>query len=163
MALCAGALALAPALPACGGTIVPTNLALKTPDVQIKGDTFTIEPNGPAAVPFVLGAWRKGTHGDDDMPNAYREWLGRGAQRVQVYTKDRGDKPLYGVISFHQLPKSAKGPALHAFTVVVPQNYIDDAAKGNVSVVFEPVDLREPGKAVYAWVLWLSDQPFGNQ
>jgi len=96
--------------------------------------------------------------------------LDAGGRRVKVSIPGQS-KPLFGVLVLLNKRSNATGPASRMYQIAVPQNYIAAAMGGQVSVVYELMDYagRSPGferesakglKYPYAWILWLSDQPF---
>ena len=84
----------------------------------------------------------------------------RGAHRVDVLVPGR-DRPLFGLLLLCDVPNSASGPASRSYRITVPQEYVDAAAGGRISAVYERVNFT--GGQVgwwYGWVLWLSDAPY---
>lgn len=91
-----------------------------------------------------------------DRVKEYSEALSSGAERVRV-TVPGVAKPLYGVLALLQIADKGDGAATHSYQIEIPQDYVDAASGGKVSVVYEFYDLT--GRNVPSWVLWLSDQP----
>ena len=82
-----------------------------------------------------------------------------GARNVELY-KNELSSPLYGVLAFCKVNANAVGPASRSYLIQVPQNYIDAASNGGISVVYEVVSNARGGDEGYGWVLWLSDNRF---
>lgn len=84
-----------------------------------------------------------------------------GAHPVTVEVEGR-ERPLNGLLLFCDVPSTAVGPASRSYRIVVPPRYVESAAGGRISAVFERVDFTSREGApewYYAWVLWLSDEP----
>lgn len=136
------------------GTLVPASVVETTPGVSIRGDRLKIEANKPFLPPFWLEKWQ--FLPDERLPDSYKSWLERGATRVMVTVPEH--PPLHGVLTFHRLPLSARGPGTRSYSLTVPEQYVRDASDGRISVVFELVS-TEGGEKYFGWVLWLSDRP----
>lgn len=89
--------------------------------------------------------------------NMLNTFVALGGRRVRVRVPGR-ETPLYGLITFHELPAGATGPATRSYAIQIPQSYIDDATGGRVSVVYELVAYESRSSAL-GWVLFLSDRP----
>jgi hypothetical protein len=91
------------------------------------------------------------------MASKYDIGIKCGGKRVRVRIPGLSE-PLYGVLMFEQFPGTAQGPASRLYQLEIPQNYVEAAKGGRVSVVYEIV--TAPSKLEYfAWILWLSDRP----
>jgi hypothetical protein len=140
----------------CGGSMQTTRGVLQSADIAIVGPDFKLESGHPFEVPFILDTWKQGA--SDDLPNAYKKWEKKGAERVKVYVPGHTE-PLFGVMSFHAIPSSSTGPGTRSFSVRVDPSYIEQASDGRVSVVYELVP-QKSGTHAYGWVLWMSDREF---
>lgn len=138
---------------------------IATPDVTITaGDnSFTLVSGTEFQSPFQVNLQKMPVDGRDTFEENLRElssvYLRLGAKRVRV---NAGGKQLYGILSLNTVPKGAYGPASRMYRIEIPQEYINAASGGRVSVVYEKVDVRHSRRgtlAVSAWILWLSDQP----
>lgn len=99
-----------------------------------------------------------------DRVKEYSDALSRGAQRVRV-TLPGVTKPLYGVLALFEVSSLGTGPGSRSYRIEIPQQYVDAAMGGRVSVVYESylrgTDLNYWNAGnVPSWILWLSDQQF---
>src|SRR5690606_10203828 len=76
-----------------------------------------------------------------------------GAKKVRVKTP-YSDKELYGVILFNKVAEKCKVPVTRSYQIVVPEDYVQQAMNGQVSVLYEYYDCS--GFSLKTWVLWLS-------
>jgi len=87
--------------------------------------------------------------------------------RVRVHVSGR-KRALYGLLAFFPVYSTAEGSAGRLYRIDIPDRYIERAAGGNVSVVYQPYEARyrEPESGDIAttegvsWALWMSDVPF---
>ena len=136
---------------------------IKTEGVVIESDTerekFVLRSGErfapPFDVPFAWGSWTGLA-----LPDAgtYRQ-CGGGCRKVRVTVPGRSDK-LYGLLYFSQMHPAARGPGTRSYLIQIPQNYVDEARDGRVSVIYETVSHRFPSNSQTGWILWLSDMPF---
>lgn len=108
----------------------------------------------------------EGTMRAEALPSPYR---------VRVHVSGRDD-PLYGRLAFFPVFSTADGSANRIYRLEIPQEYIERARGGNVSVVYQhyTADSRNPASSVtgsirptggtiqgtfVSWALWLSDVP----
>lgn len=97
----------------------------------------------------------------DNLVNEAAAGMRLGAHPVTVEVEGRAH-PLNGLLLFCDVPSVAVGPASRSYRLVVPPRYVESAAGGRISAVYERVDFtNREGVAEwhYAWVLWLSDEP----
>ncbi len=80
-----------------------------------------------------------------------------GCRQVRVTVPGQSNK-LYGVLHFARMHRAATGPGTRSYLIQIPQQYVDAARDGRVSVVYETVDIAG-GLKQSAWTLWLSDLP----
>lgn len=85
--------------------------------------------------------------------------LNNGAKKVRLY-HPVAQNPLYGVLLFNQKPVTAIGRAADFYSIQIPGDKIKNLKDGNVQVLYESVDRTDYTINMYAWVLWVSDQPF---
>jgi len=83
------------------------------------------------------------------------------ARRVRV-TVPSLDEPLYGVLVLSHIYRGSSGPATRSFQIQVPEQYVQAALGGRVSVVYERYKTSMEGNTFEpkSWVLWISDMPF---
>lgn len=72
---------------------------------------------------------------------------------------------LYGLLEFNSVHEACSNePTTRAYYISIPQNYIESAKGGNISVIYEYYQcepIAGKGKNKYtSWVLWLSDIEF---
>ena len=123
------------------------------------GETFQIPFAGPSA--------GVGMHNQKaDMVSYYQIALDKmNAKRVRVKVPSL-DEPLYGVLLFSYIYPGGSGPAIRSCQIHVPDQYINAALGGRISVVYEryPIDPPKDANGEYfdakSWILWLSDMPF---
>lgn len=113
---------------------------------------------------FFLGApkvqQRSETFFSSTLRDDYEEAVKRGAKRVRVNYPGI-ENSLYGILALNVAPAGAYGPAARYYRIEVPQQYVEAAKGGAVSVVYEVMSYRgESSGSGYGWVLWLSDKPF---
>lgn len=147
------ALVMTMAAAGCGMTVVPNEVFTSTPGVVLEGEGFALREGEPIALPYALAPARE----REDLVNQYDDFRDDGARQVRVRVPGL-ETPLYGVLSLHQLPPDARGPARRSLSVQIPKQYVDAASDGRVSVVYEPVASGDA--QYYGWILWLSDRPF---
>jgi len=68
--------------------------------------------------------------------------------------------PLYGVLLLNQKPVTAIGKTANAYLIKIPDDKIKNVKDGHVHVLYESVDRSDYSINMYAWVLWVSNQPF---
>ncbi len=135
------------------------------------GERFILEGGREFRTPFHGRCYNFDSYDDPmlqliaDMsktPEDYRNGLRNGGRRVLI-TVPGLDKQLYGVLLFCALPDTAYGPAAFSYFVQIPQEYIEQAKSGLISVVWEDVDWRDVDhnrtNSHLSWILWISDRP----
>lgn len=157
------------------------NGEIATPGVTITAQdgSFTLKNGAEFAAPFHANLWarkdqsagsllfgapkvRQGseTFAASTLRNDYEEAVKRGAKRIRVAYPGL-EQPLYGILALNVAPTGAYGPAARYYRIEVPQQYVEAARGGAVSVVYEVMNYRgESSGSGYSWVLWLSDRPF---
>lgn len=143
---------------------------IATPDVTITAEdnSFTLVSGTEFKPPFQVDSWnvyrRMAKKAVDNksgwsLRESSGEFLVDGARRVRINV---AGKQFFGVLSLNMMPEDAYGPASRMYQIEIPQQYIDAASGGKISVVFETAGLpSEKGKerSARAWILWLSDRP----
>lgn len=142
-------------LVACGGRQVPNEIFVASSGVTIQGGGFVLREGQPSTLPFVLGSQK--VEDDMDIVASYGEFREKGAREVRVRVPGE-TQPLYGLLSLHELPGSARGPGTRSFSVKIPPSQVNAASDGRISVVFEPVEADD--ERFFGWILWMSDRPF---
>src|SRR3954463_7124224 len=134
---------------------------LKTPGVTITGqdDNFTIKSGDVFTPTFVVDTFPK--YGKWDFNNLVEKWdeaLAMGAKRVRIAVPSQ-EEPLYGVLLLGTVAPNVKVAAARSYLLEVPQNYVDEAQDGKISVIYEQAPYKE-GQVWFTWALWMSDRPF---
>lgn len=96
---------------------------------------------------------------DTSLADSAGHALTYGAKKVRLY-HPVVDQPLYGVLLFNQKPVTAIGSAANSYSIQIPEDKIAKVKQGSVQVLYESVDRTDYSINMYAWVLWVSDQPF---
>lgn len=148
-------LVLLMAVAACAGKKVPNEVFVASSGVTIEGEGFTLREGEASALPFVIGAEK--VEDDMDIVESYEAFRDKGAREVRV-TVPGASQTLYGLLSLHELPESARGPASRSLSVKIPPSQVNAASDGRISVVFEPVEADDD--SYFGWILWMSDRPF---
>lgn len=148
-----------PTRPIDSGVLITEGAAITAND-----GSFAITPGARFDAPFNGTCWNL----DDEAPlradtlqTSARFALDHGARTVTVRVPSRVE-PLHGVLQLCEASLAAFGPAARSYQIAIPEAYVEAAANGAVSVVYEPVDWRrnDGGTSTwYAWILWLSDRP----
>jgi hypothetical protein len=94
-----------------------------------------------------------------NIRDAYNNALAIGGHKV-IVNRDGISTPLYGILIFCQVENFATGPASRSNLIQIPDQYINEASNGAVSVVYELVERANNNRDGYGWILWLSDKPF---
>ncbi|MEO3680110.1 hypothetical protein [Rheinheimera fenheensis] len=93
----------------------------------------------------------------------YAAWMklpgySANTMNVKVYVEGRS-QPLNGKMLFVSAREDmTESSAKRAWTVAVPQQYIQVAETGQVAVVYQPARLSS-GDDIATWILWLSAMP----
>lgn len=139
--------------PARSGILATQGCTIKADD-----DSFTIESGQEFQPPFQTAEnkfiLRSLANDQKDLVRLSDRALQTGAVRVRV-TVPGVAKPLYGVLALFPISNSGEGPGSRSYRIVVPQEYVDAATGGNISVVYETYQV--PGMNMPSWILWLSD------
>jgi hypothetical protein len=163
-----------------GGAVGPPapSMTIDTPGVTITVSTELGESVFVAgqtystySTPFSSSrSYYLGLHAEDaNVVSMYSVALNSmGARKIMISYPGR-DKPLYGVLLLCDIYPGSTGPASRSYQIQVPQQYVDAASNGRVSVVYEKLNSPQNGKrdsggkiiSTKSWVLWLSDMPFG--
>lgn len=142
------------------GVVSGTGIRIEAADKR-----FVLESGKPFTPPIEVKPPREIEFADAEI-TAYGNKVAPH-HRVVVYVPGR-EVPLFGKLMFLKVFRDFDGPASRSYQVQIPQNYIDAATGGRLSVVYETyasdetrwVDgINVPAKRV-AWALWLSDRPF---
>lgn len=140
---------------ACAGKKIPNEVFVASNGVTIEGDGFLLREGEATTLPFVMGAEK--IEDDMDIVESFEAFRDKGAREVRV-TVPGASQELYGLLSLHELPASARGPASRSLSVKIPPSQVNSASDGRISVVFEPVETD--GDSYFGWILWMSDRPF---
>lgn len=139
-----------------------TSGILATPGCKITAEdgSFTIESGQEFQPPFQMIKISHRYRSNSDlsgMVNFSADFLKDGAKRVRVTVPGR-PQPLYGVLALFEISDLGTGPGARSYRIEIPQQYVDGATSGRVSVVYETY--QTPAWLFPSWILWLSDQPF---
>lgn len=93
------------------------------------------------------------------LTDSVSQALNHGAKKVRLYHPIIQD-PLYGVLLLNQKPVTAIGRAAESYSIQIPDDDIRAVKAGKMRVLYESVDRTDYTINMYAWVLWVSDQPF---
>jgi len=133
---------------------------LATPDAKITAEdgSFEIISGQTFQTPFYTHSFfevalHSAKLNHKDLVNYYERALASGAKKVTVKVPNRS-QPLYGILAFVLLPSNASGPGARSYQLSIPDNYINAASGGRISVVYEVVN-----NDYISWILWLSDLP----
>ena len=140
----------------CAGLKTPANGVVATEGVTVSAEdsSFVYETNKYFNTPFAVDWCPTLPIGVDEYTKAEK----KGAKRVRVKYPNLAE-PLFGLLLFCKVPKSATGPGSRSYRIQVPDNYVQATDGGRISVVYEEVEASS--KQVVNWVLWLSRTPFG--
>ena len=150
-------------LAGCASNPIPEG-KLKTPGVSIAAEdnSFVIKSGEVFTPPFEVETFSK--VGKWDFNNLVEKWdeaLKLGAKRVRI-TVPSQPEPLYGVLLLGTAAPGAKVAAARSYLLQVPQNYVDEAQDGKISVIYEQAPYKE-GQQWFTWALWISDRPFRSK
>jgi hypothetical protein len=140
---------------------MPKRATLETPGIVIEAvdKSFRIVAGRQFPTPF----WAYDCPAEPTTRN-YPLALRLGAQRVWVYHPGSA-RPLHGVLTFCPVSPASTGPVTQSYALQVPAARIEQTSGGRVSFVMEPSGSSQPyadgSFDLPAWVLWLSEQPFG--
>jgi hypothetical protein len=134
---------------------------LKTPGVTITAEdnSFVIKSGEIFTPPFEVNTFSE--IGKWDFNNLVEKWdeaLKLGAKRVRI-TVPSQQEPLYGVLLLGTAAPGQHVAADRSYLLEVPQNYVDEAQDGKISVIYEQAPYKE-GQQWFTWALWMSDRPF---
>jgi hypothetical protein len=146
----------------CGASFTPINYGnITTPGVVIKADdgSFTLTSESRWNPPF-----QSTLTGMDDMEDINRKITSQydfamrfNAKKVKVKTPYL-DKELFGVLMLNPAFEGCESPVTRSYQIAVPEEYVQQALNGQVSVLYEYYDCS--GVQTKTWILWLSDVPF---
>ena len=146
--------------PIAGGTLVNPDLTIFAED-----GSFTLQGGQPFRTPFATSAmWSTNVTGPQ-LPNVYAQARGWGARPVTIRQAGRPD--LYGLLLFNNAIPAAYGPGSQSYYVNIPQDKLDNARMGNITVAFEAMRYRDSWDSGYVnneadwygWILWMSSAP----
>lgn len=101
--------------------------------------------------------------GGDKFIKGYQKALGFGAKHVLVKVPSR-EKELYGVLALEDADERGYGPGTISYKIIIPEPYINAAAEGKISLVYEYYHIKDDALfdnsniKKYSWMLWLSDE-----
>lgn len=136
--------------------------------IAAEDGSFLLKHGEEFAPPFQNSLFEEGASypplfilGKSDVVNMSEKALDRGAKPVRIHSP-RLDEPLYGVLFLSSATSTSYGPASRSYLIRVPDEYIDNARDGQISVVYEKSGYKYGNwdVKVPAWVLWMSDQKF---
>lgn len=137
------------------GRIGTNDIKIKFVDKPIiweSGKTFIPDPSMQASNPY--WAHRNPPSAGDPCSKTRT-----GCHEVRVKVPSNNEE-LYGRLHISKSSNQATGPAARSYYIQIPQNYINEASDGKISVVYEWVKYQKGQFKHTGWVLWLSDRPF---
>ena len=155
----------------CVGSIFDTlrvvetgQLATTGARIEAEDGSFVIESGKSFTSPF--SCHTPGVHNlPKGLADRYGESLAAGARKVRVFVPGR-EAPLFGVLALERIPGNSIGPGAESYLISIPDEYVAAAERGQVSVVFESVDVlvhnlfRDTNRPYgWSWALWLSVRP----
>lgn len=146
----------------CGSVkMQPINYGnITTEGVQIRAvdGSFNLSDNGTWTPPFQCdGKLDDVVDVGNNVTRSYEHALKLGAQKVRVKTPFL-DQELYGVLALNGAAEECKSPVTRSYQIAVPEEYVQQALNGQVSVLFEYYNCHKVN--IKSWILWLSDVPF---
>jgi len=153
-------------LVSCGVKLTTVNFGkISTPDVTITAEdgTFILKSgdswNPPFyAIPKYDFLQVQQLEINNDIATQYGFALEElNAKKVRVKTPYSNEE-LFGVILFNKVAEKCKVPVTRSYQITIPEEYVQQAMNGQVSVLYEYYDCS--GFSLKTWVLWLSDVPF---
>src|SRR5690606_30187957 len=146
----------------CGSNFNPINYGnITTPGVVISAEdgSFVLTSESRWNPPFQSTI--SGTDDMEDINNRitsqYDFAMRFNAQKVKVKTPYL-DKDLYGVLMLNPAIDGCDSPATRSYQIAIPEDYVQQALNGQVSVLYEYYDCGRMNAKT--WILWLSDVPF---
>lgn len=138
--------------------------------IEAEDESFSLQGGQAFNTPFSVSSWDHPVqsfnfNSDQTTLGSWNDALRLGAKNVKVWQKGRS-QPLYGVLMFSDVYRSAVGPGARSYQLQIPESRLNSAASGNLTWVGEKVDFeyRWEGRGYkgfkYSWVLWLSNTPF---
>lgn len=163
--------AVIPSLTGCasvGADWAPvTSAMIATPGVKIAAEdgSFVLEAGKEFVPPIQTAAWCYVLHGVNLTTANHAKAVaepGCNARKVRVTVPGKKE-PLYGLLVMSKVnPCLSHEIASRSYRIAVPQEYVQQAADGRVSVVYEWGECkRSQGEMIKmgTWALWLSDRP----
>ena len=147
-------------LAGCASNQIPEG-KLKTPGVTIAAEdnSFIIKSGEIFTPPFEVETFSQvGKWTLDNLVEKWDEALKLGARRVRI-TVPSQTEPLYGILLLGTAAPGQHAAADRSYLLEVPQNYVDEAQDGKISVIYEQAPYKE-GQEWFTWALWMSDRPF---
>lgn len=144
-----------------------TSGVIATPGVKIAAEdgSFVLESEKEFVPPIQTAAWCYVLHGVNLTTANHTKAVaepGCNAKKVRITVPGKKE-PLYGLLVMSKVnPCMSHEIASRSYRIVVPQEYVQQAADGRVSVVYEWGECkRSQGEMLKmgTWALWLSDRP----
>ncbi|KFN47397.1 hypothetical protein [Arenimonas composti] len=144
---------------------IPTG-TLVNRDVTIIAEdgSFQLQPGEQFPTPFATSALWNASIPANTLVNTYTRARSWGARPVII--RQAGKADLHGLLLFNNAIAAAVGPGSQSYYVNLPQDKLDNARRGNTTVVYEMMRynvIDEYGtsqqKDWYSWILWMSSTP----
>lgn len=131
------------------------NAILARPDTHITAinGKWDISSGQPFKPPFSCHWWYGVPRPEDYVDRLDCQ---NGMTKVKVQVKGHPD--LYGVMAFNAVWNEGRGLATESYHVDIPDEYLQAAQAGKLTVVYEAY-FDEEGSDFASWILWLSTQP----
>ncbi|HLV23726.1 MAG TPA: hypothetical protein VKY36_02965 [Moheibacter sp.] len=146
----------------CGAKLVPVNYGnITTQGVVIKAEdgSFVLTSGDTWTPPFQSSMKDPDDHTvlGSKITTRYDFAMELDAKKVKVKTPYM-EKELYGVLMLNKAIEGCKSPVTRSYQISIPEEYVQKALNGQVSVLYEYYDCGK--RTAQSWILWLSDVPF---
>lgn len=141
------------------GTLVNRDVTILAED-----GSFQLQGGAQFQTPFATSALWGATIPANSLANAYTNARGWGARPVVI--RQAGKPDLHGLLLFNNAIGAAFGPGSQSYYLNLPQDKLDNARRGNTTVVYEMMRYNiteaegpQRQKDWYSWILWMSSTP----
>lgn len=145
----------------CGASLTPVKYGnITTPGVVITAEdnSFVLTSENTWTPPFqTIADPSDQEHINQKITSRYDFAMKMRAKKVKVKTPYL-DKELYGVLMLNRAIEGCESPATRSYQISIPEEYVQQALNGQVSVLYEYYDCGNLNAKT--WILWLSDVPF---
>lgn len=145
--------------PIPSGTLVNRDVTIVAED-----GSFQLDAGQQFPTPFSTSSLWGAQIPANTLVNAYTRARAWGARPVII--RQQGKPDLHGLLLFNNAIAAAVGPGSQSYYLNLPQDKIDNARRGNTTVVYEMMRynyIDEAGSSRqndwYSWILWMSSTP----